>query len=299
MLAMVGNDKVCACTGIRSCLLCNEKHINETSVDLIFWYCPKCKGIFAGDICMLPSCVDDWCSYHVNEYAMDNITVKGISLIENFVTADEENILFEEINKDMWKPSQSGRRKQDFGPKANFKRKKLKLGNFTGLPWYCKFVVDRMNDLDLLRNFSPVELCNLEYTQERGSSIDPHIDDTWLWGDQLVTVNLLSRTLLTLTNAHSGTLLAHNSLSIDNINDIQSTTGVEIQIPLSARSLLILDDEARYNWQHCIKPNHIVGKRLAMTFRNLSSGFAKNLDEETIGKTIIDLAKTFSGKVCA
>lgn len=59
-------------------------------------------------------------------------------------------------------------------------------------------MINKFQDFPELSDFDPVELCNLEYTPERGSSIDAHVDDFWLWGERLVTVNLNSTTVLTL-----------------------------------------------------------------------------------------------------
>ena len=91
---------------------------------------------------------------------------------------------------------------QDYGPKVNFKRQKVKLGSFNGLPPFSERVVKRMqSELEELRDFTPVELCNLDYSPERGSAIDPHMDDSWIWGERLVTINLLSPTYLTFSNS--------------------------------------------------------------------------------------------------
>ena len=93
---------------------------------------------------------------------------------------------------------------QDYGPKVNFKRQKLKLGSFCGLPPFSRPLVERMRGLvDTLADFTPVELCNLDYQPERGAQIEAHRDDSWLWGERLVTVNLLSPVLLTFTYPHS------------------------------------------------------------------------------------------------
>ena len=56
-----------------------------------------------------------------------------------------------------------------------------------------------MRASDVLGDFEPVELCNLEYLPQRGAAIVAHKDDTWLWGERLVTVNLLSDTVYTMT----------------------------------------------------------------------------------------------------
>ena len=92
---------------------------------------------------------------------------------------------------------------QDYGPKVNFKRQKVKLGSFNGLPPFSEGLVKRMqqsDEMEELRGFTPVELCNLDYSPERGAAIDPHMDDNWIWGERLVTLNLLSSTYLTFSN---------------------------------------------------------------------------------------------------
>ena len=77
--------------------------------------------------------------------------------------------------------SQSGRQKQDFGPKANFKRKKVKLAGYSGLPRELENVIDRLEDIPALKGFRPVEALFLNYDPERGAHIEPHFDDSWLW----------------------------------------------------------------------------------------------------------------------
>ena len=91
---------------------------------------------------------------------------------------------------------------QDYGIKVNFKQRKAQLGHFTGLPAFSKSLVDSMQSrVPELASFNPVELCNLEYCPERGSTIAPHIDDAWIWGERLVTITLLSSTVMTFIGA--------------------------------------------------------------------------------------------------
>jgi alkylated DNA repair protein alkB family protein 4 len=115
------------------------------------------------------------------------------------------------------------------------------------LPIYSKFLFDRFTSLPLLNEFIPVELCNLKYESQRAACIEPHIDDTWLWGDRLITLNLMSNTFLTLTSKQ---------------NPYQNTI---IFIPLKQRSLLVLSDEARYEWLHEINKSHIKSTRYAIS----------------------------------
>ena len=164
---------------------------------------------------------------------------------------------------------------QDFGPKVNFKKKKLKSGSFSGLPKFSQFIVERLQKgVSQLEKFHPVELCNLDYCPERGASIDPHIDDTWLWGEHLVTINLLADTILTLTN-------------------LENT--YEIRIPMPRCSLVILKGSARITWMHGIKREDIKSRRIAVTLRELSEEFLSGEGHTNIGRTLLELASSFNG----
>lgn len=65
-----------------------------------------------------------------------SIEIPGLLLIPGFLSADEEKQLMEMIDGVEWAQSQSGRRKQDYGPKVNFKHKKVKTDTFVG-KWGC------------------------------------------------------------------------------------------------------------------------------------------------------------------
>ena len=52
---------------------------------------------------------------------------KGTFVVSDFITEKEELELIELLDKENWRPSQSGRMKIDFGvSKVNFKKKKVK-----------------------------------------------------------------------------------------------------------------------------------------------------------------------------
>ncbi|XP_032833397.1 alpha-ketoglutarate-dependent dioxygenase alkB homolog 4 isoform X2 [Petromyzon marinus] len=132
--------------------------------------------------------------------------VSGVHVWCDFLSPDEERELIVAIDRDEWRPSQSGRRKQDYGPKVNFRKRRVRAAGFSGLPPLSRALALRVRAASpaLLGDFVPVEQCHLEYEPSRGSSIDAHLDDAWLWGDRLVTVNLLSDTALTLTRPAAG-----------------------------------------------------------------------------------------------
>ena len=179
----------------------------------------------------------------------------------------------------------------------NFKRQKLKLGFFNGLPSFSKPLVQRMTKgIPELADFTPVELCNLEYLPERGSSIDPHLDDSWLWGERLVTLNLLSHTFLTfsITHPHPTTNTHPHTITSPAPHPLNHIT--EIHIPLLRRSLVIVGGTARHHWLHSVKRRHIVSRRVGITLRELSQEFLPGGREEEVGHRLTEIAGRFDGQ---
>lgn len=109
----------CACSGIRSCLLCEDKDfLNTFDKDAshknkikTLMFCIKCQ-----ELCSIAALQDDFlrnaeqaCSKH--DCIFQDI-VSGITVIEDFITTSEEEFMVAEIEKFPWRVSQSGRRKQ-------------------------------------------------------------------------------------------------------------------------------------------------------------------------------------------
>lgn len=196
---------------------------------------------------------------------------------------------------------------QDYGPKPNFKRRKVKQGGFTGLPAFSKPFVSRMTRLPMLQDFLPVEQCHLEYTPDRGSAIDLHFDDFWLWGNRLVTINLLSDTFLFLKYETDATNHGAPSDSATNSCHHQDHHGVggqqeewlvhELLIPMPRKSLIIVSDDARYKWKHAIPREAITSRRIAVTLRELATEFLPGGSKEAIGQELLDIALTYGGTV--
>ncbi|XP_053312802.1 alpha-ketoglutarate-dependent dioxygenase alkB homolog 4 [Spea bombifrons] len=314
-MAVVGNSggHGCACKGVRSCLLCES--VNDGVVLQMernrahsFIYSPN-KGMALG--------------IENTDSAGWWIPFPGVCLIQDFVTQEEEKEMVHLMDQEEWKPSQSGRRKQDFGPKVNFKKQKLKVGNFSGLPSFSQRLWHRMKEYAVLEGFLPVEQCNLDYHSDRGSAIDPHFDDSWLWGERLVSLNLLSNTVLTMTtdSVDSIQLMAtgegtqssaiidlkpnnfhHTDVPGSSFFDDESQTklvpcsDVEVAICLPRRSLVVLYGEARFKWKHAIHRKHIKDRRICCTFRELSEEFSPGGKEETLGLTLLQVALGFQGK---
>jgi hypothetical protein len=280
-------NRSCGCKGIRTCLTCEKENpcINKLNINSgrsVFYFCKQCDN---------KSWSRDLCNHqhhcHQSESQFDNtnlnqfVIINGVSLFHDVITSAQETEIVKQIDSSIWNFSQSGRRKQDFGPKVNFKKQKVKVGDFKGLPGYAISLFDQLKSkYSILKDFLPVELCNLDYDPKRGSSIVPHLDDDWIWGERLVTLNLLSPTKVILS-------------PIVSLQD--QSPNCEIWIELPARSLIVLTNEARYNWYHEIRREHIKSRRIAMTFREFTQPFLpQGQFYESIGKNILTIAKIAS-----
>lgn len=296
-----GSGPGCGCKGIRSCLLC-EGPAPPTQGDDHFTYCPA-TGLAEGN--------------ESSPFAGWAFPFPGVFVMEEFVSEDEEAEMVEVMDRDEWKPSQSGRKKQDYGPKVNFKKQRLKAGCFTGLPSFSKKIVAQMEACSVLGGFLPVEQCNLDYRPERGSAIDPHFDDWWLWGERLVSLNLLSKTVLSMSCDSEDSIQLFPTFSNENgeLNPPGSLTQnsgkqgsscllssrlvpskeVTVAIHLPRRSLVVLYGEARYKWKHAIYRRHIQHRRVCVTFRELSAEFRAGGKHEELGKELLEIALSFRG----
>ncbi|KAB0795917.1 hypothetical protein PPYR_09978 [Photinus pyralis] len=283
----------CGCKGCRTCLICEKtygitsKAFNFDNTSGCYVYCPRCNLAWPG-----------WSpkeQVHPDHHGTP-INYPGVYIQENFLSTEEEEDLLHEIDSVPWDLSQSGRRKQNYGPKCNFRQRKLQLGNFDGFPKFSQFVQDKFKDVHLLKDFQTIEQCSLEYDAERGAAIDPHIDDCWIWGERIVTVNLLSDSILTMTAnskpakynldcvATYPSIVTGKPYILDN-----STLDYCVRIPMPRRSLLVLYGSPRYDWEHQVLREDITTRRVCLAYREFTPPYLNN----PIGKQITDRATIF------
>nr|XP_046266328.1 alpha-ketoglutarate-dependent dioxygenase alkB homolog 4 [Scatophagus argus] len=260
----------CACKGIRRCLVCEKVkgkgplEANGLKIVHHFLYDPETK---------LAVCKDGTAA---------SFPFPGIFLWENFISEEEEKNLISTMDQDVWNESQSGRRKQDFGPKVNFKKRKVRVSGFSGLPSLSQKLVLRMQQEPSLAGFQPVEQCNLDYHPQRGSAIDPHLDDSWLWGERLVTINMLSSTTLTMSLEQG-------------LPELGPAEEVHVAVHLPHRSLVVLYGEARHRWKHAIRREDVQERRVCSTYRELSAEFLPGGQQAQLGAQLLDIALSFQG----
>lgn len=207
------------------------------------------------------------------------------------------------IDEMKWDISQSGRRKQNFGPKTNFKKQKLALGSFNGFPEFSKFIQDKFKNVPLLESFQTIEQCSLEYDPKKGASIDPHIDDCWIWGERVVTVNCLTDSVLTL-NLYSGDNVKYNLNCVDRYSDkllkqfeklknLEQFCDVVIRVPMPRLSLIVMYGPPRYQWLHCVLREDIKERRVCVAYREFTPTYLPDGDDFVKGNPVLNISQNF------
>ncbi|XP_045784302.1 alpha-ketoglutarate-dependent dioxygenase alkB homolog 4 [Maniola jurtina] len=305
----------CGCKGCRTCLICETYYGANTLKDIKpldkekgYVYCPFCNKAWSGwDI--------DSYKQHPNHEGT-SIDYPGVFIKLDFISLDEEKELVTNIDEVPWDNSQSGRRKQNYGPKTNFKKQKIVPGKFEGFPKFSKYLQDRFLSIDLLKGYEVIEQCSLEYDPTKGASIDPHIDDCWVWGERILTVNCLTDSALTMT-PYRGDKKRYNLYCAEEYPPLVEADGsinlqckdkgksmlefckpikdmdVIIRIPLIRRSLTVIYGECRYHWEHCVLREDITSRRVCIAYREFTPPFMSNGIHSAIGHQIRDKGKQF------
>lgn len=185
---------------------------------------------------------------------------------------------------------------QNFGPKCNFKKRRLQLGNFNGFPQSTKFVQDRFSNTDILKDYITIEQCSLDYNEMSGSSIDPHIDDCWIWGERIVTLNLLSDSVLTLVPYCGDSKRYNLELAPEHFRGLLDSEDKEervVRVPMPRRSLLVLFGEARYCWEHCVLREDISGRRVCLAYREFTPPYLSGGTNQLKSRDILEKAHIY------
>ncbi|XP_043246244.1 alpha-ketoglutarate-dependent dioxygenase alkB homolog 4-like [Amphibalanus amphitrite] len=374
---MATNIPSCGCKGQNTCFRCEP--FSSTAYEPFvrpqdapsYVFCPLCRLAWPGWD------GDSWRSHPHHEGRP--LHYPGVDIVLDIISEEEERSLMSDIDAIPWDLSQSGRRKQNFGPKTNFNRRKLKMGSFKGFPEFGRRVQERLTREPVLAGYQTIEQCSLEYKANEGSCISPHIDDCWVWGERVVTLSLLSDSVLTMvkytggqdkynmtyepacrynlpnqphstgspnhedetkmktsapTENGSGDASATPNLAnvISSENSRVSNGGTRgastppsttspsaqepllwhqlsrpptVRLPMPARSLLVMQAEARYEWLHGILRSDIAGRRVCLALREFTPAFMPGGEEEQLGAEVTAQAQCFftpqtaSGEVSA
>ncbi|XP_054743793.1 alpha-ketoglutarate-dependent dioxygenase alkB homolog 4 [Anastrepha obliqua] len=282
----------CGCKGVRTCLQC-EKDFNILKPSLqnqlkklqAFSFCPICERLFEG--------WDPWevRAQHPEHNNVEGLPFSGIYVEEQFLSTTEGEMLIQSLDALPWATSQSGRRKQNFGPKTNFRQRKLKNGTFNGFPQSTRFIQERLRQVPLLADFQTIEQCSLEYEPSKGASIDPHVDDCWIWGERVVTVNCLGDAVLTLTAFDASATPTKYNLDLVSKYDKQLILPLidkeefdlfkekVIRVPMPNLSLIVMYGPPRYQFEHSVLREDIKTRRVCIAYREFTPMYIDGEDK--------------------
>jgi alkylated DNA repair dioxygenase AlkB len=183
------------------------------------------------------------------------MTVPGLRYIPDYLEEDEQTRLLAEIDRQPWLTNLK-RRVQHYGYNYDYSRRSVDGSLYLGaLPAWSVRLVER-----LTRDGWAAEPINQLIVNEYdpGQGIAAHIDHVPSFGNTILSASLGSPCLMTYTNIQ---------------------TKAEVSLLLEPGSLIVMQDEARYEWKHGIAARKsdvhqgrriIRGRRVSLTFRSVN-----------------------------
>jgi alkylated DNA repair dioxygenase AlkB len=180
--------------------------------------------------------------------------IEGLVYVQNYISKDDEKKLLEIIDAQPWL-NDLKRRVQHYGYRYNYKSRRIDLSMKVGnLPDWLNNLAQRLYAEGYFKEIPDQVIIN-EY--EPGQGISPHIDCEPCFEDTVVSLSLASGTTMDF---------------------IHTTNNEKIPVYLMPRSIVILQGESRYKWQHSIparksdtNENKIIKRtrRVSLTFRKV------------------------------
>lgn len=182
--------------------------------------------------------------------------IEGLRYIPDWISADEEKTLLNEIDRNPWL-SDLKRRVQHYGYKYDYTARRVDPDMYLGtLPDWSGFLIERLTRLQLFQQ-KPDQMIINEYMP--GQGISAHIDCVPCFADTVVSLGLGSTATMMFD---------------------RTATGERYELPLHPRSLVVLSGSARYEWRHSIpaRKADIIegykterGRRVSLTLRKVLS----------------------------
>lgn len=184
----------------------------------------------------------------------DAMRISGLTHIRGYINKDEQNKLINIIDQAEWSPILK-RRVQHYGYRYDYKKGLLTSSSYLGaLPDWAQSLANKFS-ADGLTAKVPDQVIVNEY--KPGQGITSHIDCVPCFGNTIISLSLGSSCVMDLTH---------------------SLTKEKVSLFLLPGSVLVLQREARYDWEHSIAPRkkdkyqgkHFVrSRRLSVTFREI------------------------------
>lgn len=164
------------------------------------------------------------------------------SYLPNFIDGAEERLLIGEIDSQPWLGDLK-RRVQHYGYRYDYKARRVTRDSYIGpLPAWLNSLATQLKEDGVFKTM-PDQIIINEYLP--GQGIAAHVDCEPCFGDTIASLSLGSACIMEFSSLHSEQAISRC---------------------LEPRSLLVLQDEARFDWKHGIparKSDMINGERVA------------------------------------
>lgn len=191
--------------------------------------------------------------------------IEGLNIHFNFISANEELVILKHIDAADWLHDLK-RRVQHYGYKYDYRAKQIDDSFFIGaIPEWMKFLWERLLYQGII-DFIPDQAIINEYME--GQGIAPHIDCEPCFGDTIISISLGSTCVMNFQKT------------------LEAKENEKIPLLLTPRTLVVMQNEARFNWYHGIvgrKSDVFNGssykrrRRVSITFRKVNLCFSKKL----------------------
>jgi alkylated DNA repair dioxygenase AlkB len=157
------------------------------------------------------------------------IEISGLKYVPDFISDIEHKKLWEAINKENWLKDLK-RRVQHYGYKYDYKKRSLDYSMYIGaIPQWTNFVAEKIVSQGYMKNL-PDQVIIIEYLP--GQGIADHIDCEPCFENTVISLSLGSSCIMDFKNKYN--------------------RKEKYEFLLQPNSLVIITDEARYNWTHGI-----------------------------------------------
>ncbi len=215
-----------------------------------------------------------------NEEAIE--TINGLQYIENFINEPDHYLFLSLVNGEQWLGDLK-RRVQHYGFKYDYKARKVSRDMHIGeLPIWLKELSSRLRQAGYMSEGADQVIVN-EY--QPGQGISGHIDCEPCFRDTIISLSLGSSCVMDFINKYD--------------------KAKKIPVWLAPRSLIVLNDEARYEWLHGIAARkwdkwdgrkYERQRRVSLTFRRVIIEKEKHYKKEISNTSyvpLVDKARSF------
>ncbi len=175
----------------------------------------------------------------LNSQNLANI-IYGLIYQDDFISDEYANSLIQEIDKNKWLPDLT-RKVQHYGYKYDYRNRIVE--NLGGILNFPQFLIELNGMIRKTFNLNFNSAIINEY--KSGQGISKHVDAK-CFGNEIATISLCE----------------------DDELEFERNMIKPIKV-LRKNSILILQNDGRYNWTHCIKPKIRKDRRISITFRNV------------------------------